>query len=632
MANAPQTKPINSRFTGVMKEVGKFFKKTDQVNKQQSKTQRTDLKSQLDGQKQVAKQAKDVAKAYSQQNAALKEVEKTMKSIAALQTQVNRGAGGGGSGGSGVGSGSPSGRGGAGGGGQGGGRTSMARRALGALGIRTAGGLGLGVLGAGLGFLAHSTIGYGSAGIDSYASQVKSNRDLSGIMSKADINSLTTKMSEKHGFSPDEALQMIGGVSSAVGVRNVGGVPEGALEKIAQMRRHGISDQATIGLMGSMRQGGVQGFDTNQKGLRLLERVFTDSVASGLEKTRTPEFMENLSKGIQGVGSNVAGEVNVAGISDFLKTIGKMDPAFQGARGGQVAEAFQNRLTSVARGQAAPDVTADTLMALGYGAPGSDVSYYQAMKEAEQGISGPGAMKLVRQAMSAEGGDFQNSSLHLARSTGLSISQSEKLISGMSKGAEAFNAALSTVKKEEDPIDKQLLEEARTQSRLDKQSYDTGEKMYLESQAIKQAMADIATRLMPGMAASLEVIVKLLSVTKDVIDFVADLPGEVSAGFNAQVDNTKKALAATDSFFSGTGTFGQNPTSQQERMLKARAAVDQIRGDTTARIKNEAPPALAEALEATTRTLKKIHGQATNTQVKGDAPASSAVSLSSGNL
>jgi hypothetical protein len=276
------------------------------------------------------------------------------------------------------------------------------------------------------------------------------------------------------GYSMIETAQQAAGVGRATG--NIG-----AVYKAQQAARATGMDVGEVGgYMGMIRQAGY-GFggmaqgpggqqQVGQTGPKQLEKIIAAGMASGIEKARLPEFLQGVAGITQAAGARTAGAVNVQGIAAFQAMLGKSGKSgFQGARGAAVTQQLMQATVTPGGGEAGQSMM---LQALGFGKPGGQTSYYDALKRQQQGMQRPeNVMAMFKEVYSqlgatGKGGSAkvqQEANIALSEMSGLSLDQVEKL-------GDIFNSGQNTEKQLEEmkkeiekaePIDKQALKEMK---------------------------------------------------------------------------------------------------------------------------------------------------------------------------
>ena len=281
------------------------------------------------------------------------------------------------------------------------------------------------------------------------------------------------------GYSMIDTAQQAPGIARATG--NLG-----AVYKAQQFARATGMDVGEVGgYMGMLRQagygfGGVTrpgGVDYNAKrmtadrsGTKVLEKVVAAGIYSGIERARLPEFLQGISGTTQAAGGRTTRRVDVEGIAAFAAMLGRSGlPGLQGARGMATMQQAMQATVTPGGGEAGQ---AMMLQALGFGKPGGQTTYYEALKQQQQGMQRPENVvamfqEVYKQLGVAGGGGAgkvqQEANLALSEMTGLSLQQVEDLgeILNSGKSAEEQMAAIKEQLKSAEPIEKQALQQMK---------------------------------------------------------------------------------------------------------------------------------------------------------------------------
>ena len=493
----PQTKPMEARLAGAIKAFKAFTGQTGKVDKANTKAQQVAAKA-------ASKAATAELKFRKQITAELtKQVRLTDRIAKANKTGGQRGGGRGDKGSF------------------TGGISSRLPSAKAVPGMVAAA-----AVGAVLGIITSQV----RASIDSYAQTVKSQRNIAGVMSRDRLDSLVSE-AEKRGFDPQEAIQQVSGISRAVGVNKPGQFPVEVLKMLQQGQTGmGIDPNETLSLMTGVRQAGVKGGAGN---LREVRRIWADGVASGLEKTRVPEHMQNVSKGMQMVGEQVAGVVDVAEISATLAELGQLGAGFQGARGGGVMNAMAQTFVQASRLKAPDAVQAFMLRHVGgYGGPGGNKNLFDAQLQLEKGFNRQNVRGAVSGAIRETGGGNPGAFLLQQAFPGLSLSKAKKLIEfgeGGFQNTEAFDKLIKEASPETKSVDEQMLTESKTIAKIAGNQWRTGKELYKETLAIKTAINTLVIQLVPEIKALLSLVRQFVENwavgIEELVHMISRIPG-----------------------------------------------------------------------------------------------------------
>lgn len=472
----PSTKPINQRLQDV-------FKAVDRHSQKASKGSKTANTEQLKAEKMITA---ELTKQSSLRSSGAREQLKIEKQISAEIAKRAK-SGGGGSGGSGR------------GGGSGGGGRSSGR----GLGVRMPNLKALPGLAAShaVGRIIGMITGQMRESISTYTNTLTRQRDMAGFIGRPELGAILAQSAGK-GFGLDETLSLTGNIGRVTGSAGPGrfNAEGGILAAQKASTEMGIDTGVSASLMGVLRQAGFQGFDKGQAGLKMFEKTLAAGTASGLEKTRVPEHMANMQKGVQMMGDVQAGVVDVASLNRTFAMLGQLGSGFQGQRGFQTFQAFQNMTTQVARGGGSQDVQALALQDIGgYGGPGSKNSYFQALEQLEKGAT-PDNIRNSIQGILRRYGASEEGALALGRSTGLSLSRSKQLLTAEASGglgSTAMNRMIDTAAEEAKPVDEKLLDEAKKQSENQFRIFDQGAELSSISMDISTAVTRMSAEMTP---------------------------------------------------------------------------------------------------------------------------------------
>jgi hypothetical protein len=277
------------------------------------------------------------------------------------------------------------------------------------------------------------------------------------------------------GYGPAATAQQARGIGRATG--NIGAVYRA--QQIA--RATGLDVGEAGGYMGMLRQAGfgfggrVRGVgggmtQVGREGTREMTKIIEAGMVSGLERARLPEFLQGVSSIAQQVGGTVTGRTNVAGMAQFVATLGRTGlPGFQGARGAAVAGQLNQAIQRPGGGEAGQ---AMMLQALGFGKPGGQRTYYEALKLQQKGMQRPETVtELFRETyrqLGVEGAGGtpavqQEANIALSEMTGLSLDQVEQLgeVMNSTKSMDEKMEAVKEIMAESKPIEEQALDQMK---------------------------------------------------------------------------------------------------------------------------------------------------------------------------
>jgi hypothetical protein len=497
----PQTRPIDSRLTRVTKLAETSVKKMSAV-------ELVNLKKQTDFDRKRAKADKQHLE-YLKKGGV--EIAKQDRALVQAARAVQQTGGGGGAGGAPAGPAAGGGRGRSGAGVQTLASAFGMRRYMGPAALA-------GIVGGVVGMVTSQV----RAAVDAYASTAKAQRDVSGLIGdrglrRAVIESIPT------GFDVNEVL---GSLSSfkGVGINKPGDFPLEAL-RLAQEAQldKGIAVEDSAQFMGGMRQAGITGFGGGKgsDGLTLLKKIWADGVASGLEKTRVPEHMQNVSKGMQMMGETVAGVVDAGGLSEMLASLGKLGPGFQGGRVTGIMGSIQQTLVQAARLEAPEDVQAFLLRHVGgYGGPGHKRNLVEAQLQMEKGFVPENVKNIIEGVLADGGGGAAAAQMLMKAFPGLSMGKSLQMAAWGESGFQD-PAKLDRMVKEAEPetqsYEQQLVDAARAQAALQAEQFTQGGKLYDAISEIQLHISALVSEAIPLLRSIFQVIAEFLASFRDTV-------------------------------------------------------------------------------------------------------------------
>lgn len=190
------------------------------------------------------------------------------------------------------------------------------------------------------------------------------------------------------GFRPSETWAQAAQVGRATGA------PEAVtLAQRFALGGGGMQVGEAAGIMGQLRQAGVEFNAPNRaQSSQLLGKLIEKGLLTGLEKARLPEYLKGVSSMAEMVGGRQAGKVDVDTIATTLSYLGRI-PGMQGQRGVSLMQTIDQAIKSPGGGEAGQQLM---LQAMGFGKPGGETPYYEAVKRQQRGITGiGGAQNLV---------------------------------------------------------------------------------------------------------------------------------------------------------------------------------------------------------------------------------------------
>lgn len=253
------------------------------------------------------------------------------------------------------------------------------------------------------------------------------------------------------GYGPTETMQQALTAAKATG--NAESV--GTLQDLT--RTIGMDSGSAAGLMGQMtRGGGGFGGSEGSGGKREMEKMLAAGFKSGLDRARMPEFMQGVGKLVEMQGGRQGGDVSGTGFAKMLGAMGMTgESGMKGARGANVLQQLNEAMVKPGGGEAGQALM---LQAYGFGKPGGDTGYYEALKRQEQGAMDPANVRDMFAEIERQYGGGQEGALAARSMTGLSLTQVENLRDA-SKNLD--DAGLKKAIEEAKPIEEQSLNQMK---------------------------------------------------------------------------------------------------------------------------------------------------------------------------
>jgi hypothetical protein len=272
------------------------------------------------------------------------------------------------------------------------------------------------------------------------------------------------------------------------------------------MASGGMDVGEATGIMGALRSGGLrfglgrqfqgkegsaeykadQAQDTllRQRSSKELEKLMAAGMATGIEKTRLNQYMQNVAQAVGVAGTRTMGDVDMQSIQvgyGFLAKAGLTDPGR--------AQAAAQRLDQAIRAPGAGEAGQAMVMgAFGYGRPGGNVGWYEAEKRQEQGFLGKGGSKNMLDVFKFGIQQYAPLAAQGMKGDDPRLNFASKALQEMGTGDKAFNEAImeKILAGEDDAsILKSIEDEQKKNEPLAKQALD----------ASKQGFSDVVKRL-----------------------------------------------------------------------------------------------------------------------------------------
>ena len=373
------------------------------------------------------------------------------------------------------------------------------------------------------------------------------------------------------GLNKEQARGMaVGGGRFGYGVtetleqgRQVGrltGTPQAVEQAQALTRATTMDFGESSNLMGLMARGGA-GFDKDkgEKGGRKLQKIMALGMESGLKKSRAPEAFKSIQTLMQRRMEYDAGEITGENVAKLVSAFGRTGvPGLQGERGANMISRLDQAIRQPGGGEVGQ---AFMLQAFGYGKPGGDASYTEALRRQQEGIVGKGGAQNL-QDMFAEAtrqyGGGEERTLMLSKLTGLTMRQVDQVAAAVeTESPEAREKALAKIIKDARPVEQKALEaqtngfsEVNTQlAKIEKHTLKIGDTIAPKIIEIEHHINQLVNALLPAIKAAVETTSelitgitymldkfseddpeKLVKQTQDIDQRLANIREEVSSG------------------------------------------------------------------------------------------------------
>lgn len=513
----------------------KAWKEEDKRRNVESKDRRERRKTTEAEERSVRRVNEYKARGYRADDTARRKERDYTRAKEREERKRARGVGGAGEGGAG----------GGGAGGKGGGRGRGGR--LGRLAGGAAGALG-GLAVAGAGALVGLLASHATAGYQAYVGSAGARAGLQGL--SGSHHSIDKQLGVRMGYDQNAMYGAARGIARQTGSM-------GAVNQAAILSRYYGGDMGEIGsFMGSLTRGGSADF-RGPEGQKVLGRVMSEAVKSGLNKSRAGEHLESVAGMIQQVGSRQAVDVDAGGISGLLSLIGRHGgEGLRGARGMNVLAGIDQGIRS---GGTTEGSEAFVLQTIGFGRPGSNMDYFEAKRIQERGLfggkDGPNIdllMGMLKNAQEYAGGSREGAAYYMVKD-GLSGNATMDQILELWDALDAaggdpakIKAAIEKIAEEAKPIDEkmltineELLKLAQDQSSDTDRLIEIGEKLYPVVRKLVEFLQDLVDDLLPPIVWALKLLVPGNKHTQDTRGTVR------SAGHRADVTEDLNYAAST---------------------------------------------------------------------------------------
>lgn len=500
------------------KSVDNLNKKSTQLTKKFFDHEKKHLKEKQKHLREEEKHIRNVSSSSQKQARLTKQQQlnelNQVRQLAQLVKRMQSGGGGGG-GASATGADSSGGGGGRRPGGRGSpaGRPSLARRIGGTLlgGVARAAAFGIG---AAKSFL--------MPGLDEYKQFGQVKASLMGM--GGSLGDISGSLGQRLGYSLTDMYA--GAKSAGRATGHIRAVNDAAVAS----RFYGGSIDEVTSLMGTITRTGGGTFESqNSSGAKLLGKLLTEAVKSGLDKSRAAEHFEAVAQLATGVGMRQVGGVDVGGISAFASLIGQHGgEGLRGARGLNVLSQIDAGIRAGGKDSFSQGFLHH---AIGFGLPGSNIDYLTARRIQQRGLFGGGKINTelldnIFALAESESPDRKTAVFQLAESGlmgNLTDDQIEEFWDAYEKAKgdeESMTALLEKMQRDAKPIEEKMLDSTnqgveyldvvRQQAAITNQNIENGQQLWKASVEIQNVIRDILQKTLPFVKFLLEEIARLL--------------------------------------------------------------------------------------------------------------------------
>jgi hypothetical protein len=244
-------------------------------------------------------------------------------------------------------------------------------------------------------------------------------------------------MGQKYGYNAVQTQSLMAAAARATGVEST--------EALMRGEAYGMPTGQMASFMGAVTRGGSpyggRGYGMDPKtfelgtqtsssteGLRQQQQVLAKGFLSGLKLARMPEMFQSVQTLMEQQMAMTGGKVTTTSAANVMALLGASGAAgLQGARGGKVAAQLQQGIMRPGGGEAGQEMI---LQAFGYGRPGGDKSYYEALKMQQQGFDaadGKGLETVIKYVMRTAG-SMEEASIQMGQMFGTNLDVNEKIM------------------------------------------------------------------------------------------------------------------------------------------------------------------------------------------------------------
>ena len=418
------------------------------------------------------------------------------------------------------------------------------------------GAAGLAVLAAAVGAAIGTVSSQINAGYGAYSKYARAQGGLVGSGTNLSAMRSARHAGVLRGYGPAETMQQARAVALQTG--QAGQVTRA--QDIARTTMLDVGGAASF--MGQLtRAGNGFGGKAGIAGRRQTEKVIAAGFKSGLDRARIPEFIQGVGKLVEQRAAVQGGNVKAGGYAKMLAAMGMTGASgMQGTRGVNVLSKLDQAIQKPGGGEYGQALM---LQAFGFGKPGGNATYYEALKRQEQGAMNVNNVKDLFKETRKQYGGGDEQILALRQMTGLSITQLENMRGAVNNlDDKGLKKAIEKAK----PVEEQSLDQMKIMgkhvqriARLDDRLVGIGEEMRGPLESMQDSINTLVEKLLP-------IAKTILDTMAQILEGLTYLPGFKSKQHTAlevaKVGNTMSTNAS--SFLSGKMSY-QDYDEQQRK-------------------------------------------------------------------
>lgn len=355
----------------------------------------------------------------------------------------------------------------------------------------------------------------------------------------------------------------------------------------------GMDVGEAAGVMGQLRSAGLKfGKGEQKESAKELGRLIAAGLATGIERPRLGAYLQNIG-GVAGeVGLRQMGNVdlrNITGAFGLMSAAGLNDPGRARAMVGQLDQMIR----APGGGEAGQALM---LQSFGFGRPGGETSYYDALKRQDRGFTGKGGTKNLmdvfgevnkQYGVAGAGGKTpasEEANLVLKDISGLTLDQVEELqnLFNSGKSQEEIMKRVEEIQSENAPLEKQALDATKQGfsgvvkrlAGLEAANVGIGAK----AAALVEGVQDLQLKLLQQISGYFPEILKVLRTIGQLIGDMVDL-AKFSSPESAKKLKEKEQKQAWSAYEEYAKKWAEKPAKtiadkikEEEQLAQSRAA------------------------------------------------------------